>query len=117
MSSERMPDAALTCAADYLNASGFRVLDRGWHCPEGSIDIVATDDRMLVVCEVKTRTGRQYATQLGVISRAKRGRLRKLAIRWLKTHGVIYDQVRIDVIGLVYEGTGGFTLQHVRGVG
>ena len=28
-----------------------------------------------------------------------------------------FDQVRIDVIGLVYDGTGGFSIEHIRGVG
>jgi len=104
-------------ATEYLEAAGFRILDRNWRCAEGEIDIVAVERHALVVCEVKTRSGVRYGTPLEAISRAKRGRLRKLAIRWLSAHGVIFDQVRIDVIGLVYEGTGGFTIQHVRGVG
>ena len=36
---------------------------------------------------------------------------------WLTAHGVRFDQIRIDVVGLLYEGTGGFTIEHVRGVG
>jgi hypothetical protein len=37
----------------------------------------------------------------------KRNRLRKLTVRWLSTHGIRFDQVRIDVVGLVYEGADG----------
>jgi putative endonuclease len=111
------PGAAIA-AAEYLEGSGFRILDRNWRCPEGEIDIVAVEGQVLVVCEVKTRTpGSRHTTPIEAVSRARRGRLRKLAIRWLNAHGVIFDQVRIDVIGLIYEGTGGYTLQHVRGVG
>jgi hypothetical protein len=30
---------------------------------------------------------------------------------------VRFDQVRVDVVGLVYEGTGGYTIEHLKGVG
>jgi putative endonuclease len=78
---------------------------------------VAVERQALVVCEVKSRTGTSYGSPLEAVSRAKRARLRRLAIMWLNAHGVRFDQVRIDVVGLVYEGTGGFTIEHIRGVG
>jgi len=72
---------------------------------------------VLVVCEVKSRTSTRYGSPLEAVSRTKRTRLRKLAVQWLNAHGVRFDQVRIDVVGLVYEGTGGFTIEHIRAVG
>jgi putative endonuclease len=104
-------------AVDYLESCGFRILDRNWRCAEGEIDIVAVERHTFVVCEVKTRSGTRYGTPLEAVGRAKRNRLRRLAVRWLTAHGVRFDQIRIDVIGLLYEGTGGFTIQHIRGVG
>jgi putative endonuclease len=104
-------------AVDYLEGCGFRILDRNWRCAEGEIDIVAVERHTFVVCEVKTRSGTRYGTPLEAVGRAKRNRLRKLAIRWLTAHGVRFDQIRIDVVGLLYEGTGGFTIRHIRGVG
>jgi putative endonuclease len=104
-------------AVNYLEGCGFRILDRNWRCAEGEIDIVAVDRHTFVVCEVKTRSGTRYGTPLEAVGRAKRSRLRKLAVRWLTAHGVRFDQIRIDVVGLLYEGTGGFTIEHLRGVG
>src|ERR1039457_3568736 len=104
-------------AAEYLESCGLRVLDRNWRGADGEIDIVAGGRQGLVGCEVKSRTGTSYASPLEAVSRAKRARLRRLAIMWLNAHGVRFDQVRIDVVGLVYEGTGGFTIEHIRGVG
>jgi len=104
-------------AVNYLESRGFRILDRNWRCADGEIDIVAVDRHTFVVCEVKTRSGTRYGTPLEAVSRAKRSRLRKLAARWLTAHGVRFDQIRIDVVGLLYEGTGGFTIEHLRGVG
>src|SRR6202042_2706553 len=81
------------------------------------IDIVAGERHVLVVCEVKSRTSTRYGSPLEAVSRAKRARLRRLAVQWLNAHGIRFDEVRIDVVGLLYEGTGGFTIEHIRGVG
>jgi putative endonuclease len=104
-------------AADYLRSIGLRILDQNWRCDLGEIDIVAVDRHVFVVCEVKTRSGVRYGTPLEAVTRTKLRRLRKLAVAWLNAHGVRFDQVRIDVVGIVCEGTGGFTIEHVKGVG
>jgi putative endonuclease len=104
-------------AAEYLESCGMRVLDRNWRSTDGEIDIVAVERRVLVVCEVKTRTSMRYGGPLEAVGRAKRARLRRLAAQWLNAHGIRFDEIRIDVVGLLYEGTGGFTVEHVRGVG
>jgi putative endonuclease len=104
-------------AADYLEAEGFRILERNWRCADGEIDIVAVDRHTFVVCEVKTRSGTCYGTPLESVSRLKRNRLRRLAVRWLTAHGVHFDQVRIDMVGVMRDASGGFIIEHVRGVG
>ncbi len=104
-------------AAEYLERSGLRILARNWRCSEGEIDIVAAERRVLVVVEVKTRSSTRYGTPVEAITRAKRRRLRRLAVRWLAANGVLFDEVRIDVIGLTRDPAGGFTIEHVRGVG
>lgn len=104
-------------AADYLEQAGLRVLDRNWRSADGELDIVATERRVLVVCEVKTRSGNRYGSPLEAISRAKRTRLRRLASQWLVAHGVLFDEVRIDVVGIIKDRSGQFTIEHIRGVG
>ena len=104
-------------AVSYLESHGFRILDRNWRCAEGEIDIVAAERQVLVICEVKTRSSTQYGSPLEAITRSKRARLRRLAVRWLVAHGVLFEEVRIDVIGLVRDESGQYQLEHVRGVG
>jgi putative endonuclease len=104
-------------AAEYLQRAGLRILDRNWRCPEGEIDIVAAEGRTLVVCEVKTRSGVRFGGPLEAVSRSKHRRLRRLAIRWLVAHGVLFDEVRVDVIGVLKTASGQFSIDHVRGVG
>ena len=97
--------------------AGFRILDRNWRCADGEIDIVAADRRMLVVCEVKTRSECRFGTPLEAITRQKLRRLRRLAVRWVVAHGVIFDEIRVDVVGVLRAPSGEFTIEHVRGVG
>ena len=104
-------------AAEYLERAGLRILDRNWRCETGELDIVALDQQVLVVCEVKTRSGVRYGSPLEAVSHSKRVRLRRLAASWLASQELRFDDVRIDVIGLVRDGSGQFTLEHVRGVG
>jgi putative endonuclease len=104
-------------AVEYLERAGLRILDRNWRCTEGEIDIVAAERQVLVICEVKTRSSGQYGSPFEAITRSKRARLRRLAVRWLVAHGVLFDEVRIDVIGLVRDKSGQYQLEHVRGVG
>ena len=99
-------------AAEYLERAGLRILDRNWRCETGELDIVALERRVLVICEVKTRSGLRYGSPLEAVSLSKRLRLRRLAAQGLR-----FDEIRIDVIGLVGDGTGEFSLEHVRGVG
>jgi len=104
-------------AVDYLGGKGFQILDRNWRCADGELDIVARERQVFVAVEVKTRSDDRFGTPLEAVGRTKVRRLRRLAVGWLVAHGVRYDQVRIDVVGLVHEGTGGFTITHIRGVG
>jgi putative endonuclease len=104
-------------AAEHLERSGLRILDRNWRCPVGEIDLVAADGRVLVICEVKTRSDARYGTPLEAISARKHSRLRRLAVHWVLAHGVLFDEIRIDVIGVLRVAPGEFSIDHVRGVG
>jgi len=104
-------------AAEHLIRSGMRILDRNWRCPEGEIDIVAADRRALVVCEVKTRSDTRFGTPLEAISPRKHARLRRLAVRWVAAHGLIFDEIRIDIVGVLRVAPEEFSIEHVRGVG
>jgi putative endonuclease len=115
-SGEAARNALVRQAEQYLQSAGLRILDRDWRCADGQIDIVAADQRVLVVCDVRTRSGSGRRTPPAAMSRAKRSRLRRLAIRWLVTHGLLFDEVRVDVVSLLRDPSGAFTVEHVAGV-
>ena len=103
-------------AARFLTDLGYVVLDRNWRCALGEIDIVATDGRCLVVCEVKTRGGGAYGTPAEAVTYEKLARLRLLAIEWVKASAGRWPRVRIDVIA-VLRTDGQLVCDHRLGVG
>ena len=87
-------------AAHYLVELGMVVLDRNWRCPEGELDLVLRDGRVLVVCEVKTRTSLAHGSPHEAVTAAKRRRLRLLARSWLAAHDQHAPDLRFDVVGV-----------------
>ena len=74
-------------AREYLEASGFKVLEQNFISRFGEIDIIATKDNYLCFVEVKTRTSKgNLATGLESISLGKQQRIIKSAEYYLATH-------------------------------
>jgi len=104
-------------AVRHLEDAGFCILEQNWRCELGEIDIVARDGDVLVVCEVKTRNSFSHGTPLEQVTRAKAGRLRRLAARWLADHpGESARDVRVDVVGVLLLSRDHAAVEHVRGI-
>lgn len=99
-------------AEQHLETAGLRILDRSWRCADGQIDIVAAEHQTLVVCEIQTRSASGPPSP--PMSRAKRSRFRRLAARWLVAHGLLFDEVRVDVVRLIRCRSGALTIEHQR---
>ena len=90
-------------AAAWLEHSGLRLLDRNWRCAEGELDIVATDDERVIICEVKTRSGEMFGTPFEAVTQGKRRKLRRLGVLWMTDHPVNgFPGLRFDVIGVLW---------------
>jgi putative endonuclease len=103
-------------AARHLVERGMVVLDRNWRCPDGEIDLVLRDGRVLVVCEVKTRRSTAYGTPLEAVTAVKAARLRRLAAQWVAAHDLRAPDVRIDLVGIVCPQDAPPVIDHVAGV-
>jgi len=103
-------------ASRYLAETGMVILDRNWRCPQGEIDIVARDGDVLVVCEVKTRSGAGFGSPVEAVTPVKAARLRRLAGLWLSVHEVRPREVRLDVVGVLRSARGPAAVEHVQGV-
>lgn len=101
-------------AQRHLEEAGFEILARNWRCPDGEIDIVARDRDVLVICEVKTRSGLGYGLPAEAITREKADRLRRLARCWLSAHPGGGVDVRFDVVSVVRAKRGAAIVEHLR---
>lgn len=48
---------------------------------------------------------------------ARRSKLRRLAVRWVIAHGVLFDELRVDVVYLLAGPDGAISIKHVPGAG
>jgi putative endonuclease len=103
-------------AARYLEDHGFVVLDQNWRCREGELDLVATDGRILLICEVKTRTSDNYGAPAEAVDDAKAGRIRRLARHWRAEKGVGYVNTRYDIVSVIWPRGERPRINHLKGV-
>lgn len=104
-------------ARHLISQAGMEVLDRNWRCREGEIDLVLRDGNVLVICEVKTRSSNVGGHPLEAVDEIKLRRLRRLAARWIVSHDVHADDVRLDLVGVYQPSRGAAVIDHVPGVG
>ncbi|MBB3052133.1 putative endonuclease [Prauserella isguenensis] len=102
-------------AARYLTERGLIVLSRNWRCREGELDIVATDRSTLVVCEVKTRSGRRFGEPAEAVTEDKQARIRRITSRWLSEFQVGWCPIRFDVLSVDCPPGGEPTVRHIPG--
>ena len=84
-------------AARWYQQRGYVVVDRNWRCREGEIDLVLLRGRIIVFCEVKTRSSDAYGSPASAVTSTKQARLRKLGLRWIDAHDVRPGGLRFDV--------------------
>jgi putative endonuclease len=105
-------------AARHLSRwAGMVVLDRNWRCDAGEIDLVLRDGDVLVICEVKTRSSTRFGHPVEAVTPAKAERLRTLAARWCEARGVRPHDIRVDLVGVLVDGTSVTKVDHIRAVG
>jgi putative endonuclease len=88
-------------AAAWYMQRGYDVLARNWRCPLGEIDLIARRRKVVVICEVKTRTSDRFGVPALAVGTAKQQRLRRLAAEWLadnRPRGRV--EVRFDVVAI-----------------
>jgi putative endonuclease len=109
-------------ARRHLEARGFELLDANFRTRHGELDVVASDRRHLVFCEVKTRMLSGPPGELGpfaAIGRRKRHQVRLMAREWLArrgSDGPWPPELRFDAIGIAFDRAGRLvSLEHLEG--
>lgn len=90
-------------AAEFLEALGWRILDRNWRTRYGELDLVAADGPSLVIVEVKTRASHTYTDPVAAVTPQKLRRMRLLARQWLAAQpdgAPWWEVIRFDAISV-----------------
>ena len=94
-------------AARFLKRLGYKILDRGRRLAAGELDLVALDGRTIVFVEVKTRTSADAGHPAEAVDEVKQRKLTRLAVTFLKRHGLLEFPARFDVVAITWPDKGG----------
>jgi putative endonuclease len=91
-------------AAEHFSRLGYEVLAQNHHTRWGELDLVLSDGRTLVFCEVKTRrlgSGEPFDS----LHPAKQGQVRRMAAAWLTlpSERPWHDDLRFDAVGVLVD--------------
>jgi putative endonuclease len=100
-------------AARFLEARGFRIIERGFRAMRGEIDIIAWDGETLVFVEVKTRTGPECGPPEEAVTPSKQRQIRRIAEAFLYDRGWGSPFCRFDVVAIDVEADESFTVRHI----
>jgi putative endonuclease len=103
-------------AARYLKRLGYKILARGRRLAPGELDLVALDGRTIVFVEVKTRTSQEAGHPADAVDAVKQRRLTRLAVTFMKRHGLLEFPARFDVVAITWPaGRGRPVIEHFKG--
>lgn len=102
----------------HVRERGWAVLDTNWRGRDGELDIVALDGDVLVVVEVKTRSGHGFGHPAEAVTPRKLARIKRLTGQWLTTYRdrPRFSAIRIDVIAVTLQQQGRAVVEHLESV-
>lgn len=96
--------AAEKAAAKFLKAKGYRILESNYKNKFGEIDIIAQDKGVLCFLEVKGRHSLDFGTPQEAVTQNKQRQISRVAVSYLKSHHLLNQKARFDVLSLLYSG-------------
>ncbi|MBA3900245.1 MAG: YraN family protein [Bacteroidetes bacterium] len=100
-------------AAEFLEQSGFQVLELNWAYQKYEIDIIAQKGDTLIVAEVKTRSGNYYGEPEAWVTKVKQKNLIKGAEAYIITNNLDLD-VRFDILSIILPDKGEPKIHHTE---
>lgn len=89
-------------AARWLRRHGCQIVARRCRGQLGEIDLVAVEGRTIVFVEVKTRQSQDAGHPGDAVDGHKQRRLTRLAVAYLRKHGLLEYPARFDVVAVTW---------------
>lgn len=89
-------------AAKYLKQQGMKILARNVHSPHGEIDIIALDNKTIVIAEVRTLSDDSIQRPEQSIRQDKKRHVLSAANWFVRSRRLQQFSIRIDVVAIVW---------------
>jgi putative endonuclease len=107
--------AAETQAAEFLESQGLAVIARNLRCRAGELDLVCLDRELLVIVEVRQRSGCDFGDALqSVTIRKQRKLIRATRFHWQRRPEWRARLMRFDVVALQDRADGSRTITWIK---
>ncbi len=105
-------------ASEYLKEQGYSIIETNYRCKLGEIDIIARDGEMVVIVEVRTKTGLAFGRPEESINRDKARKLNRLALQYIQANYHREISSRIDLIAVMIEKNSGLVkdVKHIKNI-
>lgn len=91
-------------AAEFLKASGYKLLEVNYKTRLGEVDIIALDKDVICFVEVKARHSLEMGWPQEAVFLKKQRQISRAAINYLKAHKLLEKAARFDIVTLLYAG-------------
>ncbi len=89
-------------AADFLEASGVRILARNHRCPRGEVDLICEEGEALTFVEVRSRSSEAQGGPEETVGRRKARRVVMAASDWALRNGGLDRTIRFHVVAVTF---------------
>jgi putative endonuclease len=101
-------------AVNYLKNIKYKIIERNYRCKCGELDIVATDGKVLVFIEVKTRKNITYGPPQLSVTLFKQRQISKAALTYLAAKRLVDMNARFDVIAILLHEHKKPVIDHIK---
>lgn len=105
-------------ASEYLKKQGYSIIETNYRSKLGEIDIIARDGNMVVIVEVRTKTGLAFGRPEESINHEKARKLHRLALQYIQSNYHREMPSRIDLIAVMLEKSSGLVkdVKHIKNI-
>jgi putative endonuclease len=99
-------------AANYLIAKGYKILSQNWRFSKYELDIVARYNNILIIAEVKSRSGTYFQQPFQAVNKKKQRFIIEAANAYIQKYE-IDTETRFDILSIVANGED-FEIEHIE---